>query len=69
MSTLVSFLPVFFFLNSPRHLSYAGYLHTPSVGASLAIFLGFTVSGIHLGFSTLSLQAVLCLLCNTVEPC
>jgi hypothetical protein len=28
-----------------------------TVGASLAIFLGFTVSGIHLGFATLCLQA------------
>jgi hypothetical protein len=31
-----------------------------SVGASLAIFLGFTVSGIHLGFPTLSLLAAFC---------
>jgi hypothetical protein len=30
------------------------------VGASLAIFLGFTVSGVHLGFPTLSLQAPFC---------
>jgi hypothetical protein len=28
-----------------------------TVGASLAIFVGFAVSGIHLGFPTLSLQA------------
>jgi hypothetical protein len=31
-----------------------------SVGASLAIFLGFTVSGIHLGVLTLSLLAAFC---------
>jgi hypothetical protein len=30
------------------------------VGASLAIFLGFTASGIHLGFLILSLQAAFC---------
>jgi hypothetical protein len=30
------------------------------VEVSLALFLGFTVSGIHLGFSTLSLQAAFC---------
>jgi hypothetical protein len=41
-------------------LLYFFFLGSGSVGASLAIFLGFTVSGIHLGFSTLSLQAAFC---------
>jgi hypothetical protein len=30
------------------------------VEVSLALFLGFTVSGIHLGSSTLSIQAAFC---------
>jgi hypothetical protein len=35
-----------------------------NIGDSLAIFLEFTLSGIYIGFPTLSLQAAFCWLCK-----